>query len=341
LEHTFEERTLNTLLFAATVQGLAICERRGDAWHETQRCLEGYAVTSVSARHDRIIAGTRDGIWRSDDRGQTWAEANDGLSIRHIRWLAHHPTVAGLAFAGTEPAGIFVTRDGGATWRGSPEVERLRDQHGWFLPYSPGAGCVRSFAFHGARVYAAVEVGGVLRSDDLGATWRLVEGSTGDPDCNAPVQRTSLHPDVHEVAVLPASADVLLAATMCGLYRSLDGGKKWLHLYADCYIRSVWIDPADHQHAIVGPADDVAINGQIEETRDGGWSWHVASVGLPTPWRRAVVERLTPVDGELFAVVSNGQLFAAPVGTLEWRRVLSHLGDVAAVAPQVCSDSLA
>jgi hypothetical protein len=76
---------------------------------------------------------------------------------------------------------------------------------------------VRWFAFHGERIYAAVEIG---------ATWRLVEGSTGDPDFNAPVPRTLLHPDVHEVAVLSASADVLLAATMCGLYRSLDGGKK-------------------------------------------------------------------------------------------------------------------
>ncbi|HET9221228.1 MAG TPA: hypothetical protein VFO07_01930, partial [Roseiflexaceae bacterium] len=280
---------------------------------------------------DILLAGTRDGIWRSDDLGQTWADANQGLSIRHVRWLAHHPTAAGLAFAGTEPAGIFVSQDGGATWRSCPEVERLRDCHGWFLPYSPGAGCVRSFAFHGSRIYAAVEIGGVLRSDDLGATWRLVEGSTGNPDFTAPVPRTFLHPDVHEVAVLSASEDVLLAATMQGLYRSLDGGKKWLHLYADCYVRSLWIDPADHQHLIVGPADGVEINGQIEESNDAGWSWHAIPAGLPVPWRRAVVERLTQVGAELFAVVSNGHVFAAPIETLEWRRILSDVVGVAAI----------
>ena len=107
---------------------------------------------------------------------------------------------------------------------------------------------------------------------------------------------------------------------------------------ADCYIRSVWIDPADFRHLIAGPADDVAINGQIEESRDGGWSWRAISAGLPAPWRRAVVERLTPVGAELFAVISNGQLFAAPLETLEWRRILSDLADVAAVAPLVRSD---
>lgn len=320
------------MLFAATAQGLATCERQNNEWRETQRSLADLPVTSVSAHGSVVLAGTHDGIWRSDDLGQSWEQASQGLGIRHIRWIAQHPTVDGLAIAGTEPAGIFISRDGGATWRGCPEVEQLRERHGWFLPYSPGAGCVRSFAFHGMRIYAAVEIGGVLRSDDLGATWRLVEGSTGKPDFRAPVPRTQLHPDVHDVAVIADSADVLLAATMCGLYRSVDGGKKWLHLYADCYIRALWIDPANFGHLIAGPADDVAINGQIEETRDGGWSWQALATGLPSPWRRAVVERLTPVGTELFAVISNGELFAAPTATLEWRRVLDSLPDVMAVA---------
>src|SRR4051794_18468206 len=234
---------MEQLLFVGTADGLAICKHDGGDWGEIERGLAGQMITCVSTSGAVVLAGTGDGIWRSEDAGQSWQEANHGLSIRHVRWLAHHPSVEGLAFAGTEPAGIFVTRDGGATWRGCPEVERLRDQHGWFLPYSPGAGCVRSFACYGERIYAAVEVGGLLRSDDFGVTWRLVEGSTGDPDHNAPVPRTFLHPDVHEVVVLPTSADMLFAATKHGLFRSVDGGRKWLHIYADCYIRAVWIDP--------------------------------------------------------------------------------------------------
>jgi hypothetical protein len=257
--------------------------------------------------------------------------------IRHIRWLAHHPSVDGLAFAGTEPAGIFVTRDGGATWRGCPEVERLRDQHGWFLPYSPGAGCVRLFACQGERIYAAVEVGGLLRSDDFGATWRLVEGSTGEPDHNAAAPRIFLHPDVHEVALLPGSADLLYAATKHGLFRSVDGGRKWLHIYADCYTRALWIDSSNSQRLVAGPADDISINGQIEESLDEGWSWHAAMIGLPRPWRRSVVERLTQAGAELFAVVANGHLFAAPLAMLEWRRVLPNLPGVNGVAAFVQS----
>ena len=323
---------MDDLLFIASSEGLVVGERQDGDWREVRRGLAGQYVTCVSAGGGILLAGTNDGIRRSEDAGQSWQEADQGLGIRHVRWLAHHPTVDGLAFAGSEPAGIFVTRDGGATWRGCPEVERLRDQHHWFLPYSPGAGCVRSFACHGARIYAAVEVGGVLRSDDYGATWRLVEGSTGDPDFHKPVPRTFIHPDVHEIAVVPNTAGALFAATQQGLYRSIDGGKKWLHVYADCYIRALWIDPVDPQHLIAGPADDVSVNGQIEESRDEGWSWTVATAGLPGPWRRAVVERLTPIGDELFAVISNGQLFAAPLEMLEWRRVLADLPEITGVA---------
>jgi hypothetical protein len=73
-----------------------------------------------------------------------------------------------LEFAGIEPAAIFVSGDGGQSWQEQPGG-RLRKEHGWYLPYSPEAGCVWSSAFHGSRIYAAVEQGGLLRSD-LGRT---------------------------------------------------------------------------------------------------------------------------------------------------------------------------
>ena len=159
-------------LILATPDGVAMFRRDGENWREAARGLAGHRVTSVIAREGVILAGTTEGVFRSDDRGQTWRAASDGLAVQHVRWLSYHPDVSDREFAGTEPAAIFVSRDGAATWRECPEVARLRDEHGWFLPYSPEAGCVRGFAFHGPRAYAAVEVGGALRSDDGGETWR-------------------------------------------------------------------------------------------------------------------------------------------------------------------------
>jgi hypothetical protein len=73
-------------------------------------------------------------------------------------------------------------------------------------------------------------------------------------------------------------------------------------------------------------------DGRIEETCDGGRTWHSASRGLDVPWRHHMVERFAQVGDELLAVLSNGELLAAPLATLEWRRMLPNIGDLAAAA---------
>jgi photosystem II stability/assembly factor-like uncharacterized protein len=300
-------------LFLATDHGLIAFTREGADWHETARGLAGREVTSVIAREGVILAGTTDGVLRSDDLGQTWHDASAGLAQRHVRWIANHPDISDREFVGTEPAAIFVSRDGAATWRECPEVAHLRDAHRWSLPYSPEAGCVRGFAFHGSRAYAAVEVGGALRSDDGGAAWRLLGGG--------------LHPDVHSIAVHPSSPDLVFAPTGGGFYHSANGGETWARLYA-CYCRAAWLDPADPDHLILGPADSVDWNGRVEETRDGGRTWRPASTGLDAPWRRHMVERFVQVGDDLIAVLSNGELFGAPLATLEWQPLLPDIKGV-------------
>jgi photosystem II stability/assembly factor-like uncharacterized protein len=272
-----------------------------------------------------------DGIRLSDDKGEKWREASGGLSILHVRWLACRPGSEGLIVAGTEPAGIFVSDDGGNSWLAPPEVFELREKHGWFLPYSPEDGCVRDFAFADAgsdpsRMYAAVEVGGVLVSYNDGETWQLVEGSDGKPDLSRSYEVT-IHPDVHSINVHPSSPDLVTAATGGGLYRSEDSGKTWHHLYST-YCRAVWVKPDNSQHMIFGPADGVARNGRIEESHDGGKTWHNASSGTDAPWPRHMVERFYQVGNEVFAILSNGELWAAHLDKIHWSRVLPEIAHI-------------
>ena len=319
---------MNKLLLA-TEQGIVICERNGDSWHEVLRGLADQHVTSVIAREGVILAGTENGIFRSEDEGQAWEEASHGLTAPHVRWMAFHPDVSDLEFAGTEPAEIFVSHNGGDSWRACPEVAQLRDRFEWSLPYSPEAGCVRGFAFHESRLYAAVEVGGVLVSDDRGETWRLAEGSDGNPDLEGPPE-PFVYPDVHSLEVHPTSPDLVYAPTGGGFYRSKDSGRTW-KLFYDCYCRAVWVDPQNPDHMILGPADGVDRNGRIEESKDGGQSWSMASNGLQVPWRRGMVERFVQAGEELFAVLSNGQLLSSSLSALEWKRILPDISNVNAV----------
>lgn len=310
-------------LFLVTSDGLVIGERAGNGWQIVDRVLSGKHLTSVIAREGVILVGSRDGVMRSDDLGKTWRDASNGLSTRYVRWLAYHPDISDCEFAGTEPADIFVSRDGANTWQQARGVAALRDAHKWMLPYSPQAGCIRGFAFHGLRVYAAAEVGGALISNDAGAAWELCEGSDGNPDLDGPPP-PFIYPDVHSIEVYSMNPDWVYAPTGGGFYMSQDAGATWTYAY-ECYVRAMWLDPQDPAHIILGPADGVDRSGRIEESRDGGATWQPASNGLEVPWRSHMVERFLQVDQELFAILSNGEVIVSPLNDWNWKRAFPEI----------------
>lgn len=322
---------MNETLYVATDHGLAVWRREPHGQQTCTYSLEGHCLTSVMAREGVVLAGTTKGVFRSYNGGASWSEASRNLTVRHVRWMAFHPALSDREFAGTEPAGIFRSEDGASRWQECPEVARLRDEHRWFLPYSPESGCVRGFAFQGDRAYAAVEVGGVLRSDDAGASWRLAGGSTGRPVFEIPPEPL-VHADVHSVASHPSSRDLVFAITAEGLYRSADGGDSWTVSHAGSYCRAAWVDPTDPRHIIMSPADGVSrMNGRIEETRDGGANWLPASDGLELPWPDSMVERFIELDGELFAITNHGQAYVSSLGSLHWQRVLPEVEGIRAI----------
>lgn len=291
-------------LILATQQGVIIATQNGNEWQLVRRGMTSQHITSVIAREGVILAGTTDGIFCTEDLGRSWVELSHGLTERHVRWMAFHPDVSDFEFAGVEPASLFVSRDGGANWVERTEISELRDKFGWWLPYSPGAGCVRDVTFAGNRAYAAVEVGGVLRSDDGGESWALTKGSSGQPKFVQPESK-QVHADVHSVIVHPTSADLVFACTGGGFYKSDDGGANWQLLYPNCYVRAVWIDPTDPLRMVLGPADSSSgRNGRIEVTHNGGESWQKTAV----QWSRNMVERFKHLGDQLFAVLANGEL---------------------------------
>src|SRR6476469_7799196 len=80
-------------------------------------------------------------VWRSDDDGETWTQSSNGLTygddaepIKAIWSFAATPD--GALLAGVEPAGLFRSDDGGATWR---HVEGLTN-HPTRPSWQPGAG---------------------------------------------------------------------------------------------------------------------------------------------------------------------------------------------------------
>ncbi|MFP4580206.1 MAG: WD40/YVTN/BNR-like repeat-containing protein [Candidatus Sumerlaeia bacterium] len=316
-------------LFLASQEGVVLAENRETGWAIVSRGLKGKSCTSIAYMDEIIYAGAAEGCWISEDPAQEWRQHTEGLKHKHIRWLACGPPETHRVFAGTEPAAVFFY-DGNGSWWDCSEVEGLRDKNGWFLPYSDGAGCVRGFDFDKNFAYAAVEVGGLLWSDDFGHHWDLVKGATGNPDTKAH-ELPHVHPDVHSVTLPRDMEGVVFAATGGGLFLSTNQGKQWCRLY-ECYCRAVWVNPDNRLEIVLGPADGVSENGRIEYSKDGGESWQDASGGLDTPWPERMVERFLQMDDQLLALLSDGTVLASIIDEWEWEPILQDAGKVYALA---------
>lgn len=303
-------------LFLGTKQGLRIGRFDGETWEQDSHYLAEVSVTGIIANDEKILLGTTNGIYQSGI-GDSWTPSEDRLTIKRIRSLARHPQDKNFVVAGTEPASVFLSHNFGRTWKECTQVADIRDECGWFLPYSPRAGCIRGFAFQNDHIYAAAEEGGLLYSKNKGADWQLVPGSSGEPDTSK-IEKNGIHPDVHYVYAHPHDKSTILAATGGGLYRTADRGATWDNIY-HCYCRALWIDPDRPEHIIFGPARGVDRDGRIMASFDAGKNWKELDSELSQPFPRTMVEYFASTMSMLFCVLSDGTVLYSQRDSILWK----------------------
>ena len=298
--------------------------------------LEGEYVSALQAWREGeavvVLAGSYgNGLFRRADGGESWASVQAGLSADTFRFLTPHPERAGTLLAGTEPARIFTSEDGGLTWQELDGVRRVDGHERWFLPYSPRAGAVRNvYAPPGrtGRLLAAVEVGGLLRSDDDGRSWvcEPVDGDedlhhiTGDPD----------DPDLLYAALGTASLTSGAGGTPRhhgGIARSRDGGSTWERVETD-YTRATIVPRTRPDLLLAGPAPRVGRGGRIVVSADGGETWQPAGTGIDIPMPDMVELFVAAPDETIWAVCSGGRLLRASPEDWSWTSALPFDADI-------------
>ncbi len=181
---------------------------------ETWRVVAGteklsvYAITAWPKDARVMAAGTNQGVWMSNDAGNTWRRISpktiDDLSA--IVSVAFDPTKAGTIYAGT-PHLPWKTINAGATWQ-KVHVGMFDDSDIFSIAVDPT---------RQGRVFASA-CSGIYCSLNAGGAWRRVQGIPGTN------RRT------YVVTQSPHDPQLLFAGTSAGMWSSRDGGMVWKKL---------------------------------------------------------------------------------------------------------------
>jgi len=236
-------------LFLLKADGLTRCRWNGASEQlEILNCaLEGETVREVARdpfKPKRLYAATLTEIHVSEDGGESWQWLpSGGIDRRDIWTMAVHPARADEIYVGTLPAAIYVSENGGRSFRELDAFRKLPAYHRWTFPPGAHVAHVRSIALDARvpdEIIAGIEEGGVARSRDRGASWEDISGPpspTAFPKINDPAglipyemgahEEGRVYRDVHWVMRHPMRLETLFASTGLGTYQTDDGGKSW------------------------------------------------------------------------------------------------------------------
>ena len=356
-----------TLLLVGTKKGAFILESdeaRRD-WSMRGPLCEGWPVHDLIVEPGgAILAGSGNAwygpsVWRSEDLGATWTQSSAGMTygeqaepIKTVWSLAATPD--GGLLAGVEPAGLFRSSDGGATWS---HVEGLTN-HPSRDTWQPGAGglILHSIVPHPddpARTWVGISSVGVFETVDGGTTWEprnvgVRAGFNPDP---YPVMGQCVH---KLVMAGGGEATTLYQQNHCGVYRSDDSGATWTEL-TDNGLPSEFGFPMVSHPRDPDTAWTIPLNGAdqgrfvpdgkpaVWRTTDRGETWTRETAGLPpkdaylTILREAMArDTLDPV-GITFGT-ETGQLWHSSDEGRSWRMITDALPEIWAVEAVVLGD---
>ena len=165
------------MVLAGTRAGLFRVGDTGGRW--SAECLlatdKPIMSLAVDASGETVCVGFyQGGMCASADGGRSWRPIGADLPYQDVRTLALHPRDPQTIYAGTEPAALYVSHDGGQRFEELTAVRTHPAARDWAFPIRPKLGHVRTLAFHPGNAqtfYVGIEVGSLLKTTDGGQTF--------------------------------------------------------------------------------------------------------------------------------------------------------------------------
>jgi photosystem II stability/assembly factor-like uncharacterized protein len=243
--------------------GLAASRDGGQTWTTSAQGLQDNPIFDllVVPAQDRdkektkIWAAAREGLFWSDDAGDSWQRNFAGLPLAAVYTLA--VDASGRLYVGLDGAGIYAETQDKTGWESLTPVEPLASAGVLSLAVSPD----------GQQLYAGSSGLGLFASQDGGRAW------------------TMTYPGeyVANIALSPNDPDVAVASLRDRLVRTQDGGQSWHTLTTpwgnEWVVSLLWLpDNAPANEGVLGLG---TAKGRLYQSPDGGDSWVGGQTGLP------------------------------------------------------------
>jgi molybdopterin converting factor small subunit/photosystem II stability/assembly factor-like uncharacterized protein len=348
-------------LLIGTRKGLIVLRgSRDDAMEIAGRAFEGqtveYAIrdrrsgtylASVSSHFGPKLFTSEDptGEWTPSE-GPVFPDSADS-AVERI-WTVEPGEEDGVLWVGVDPAALFRSEDGGATWSLNRGLWEVPGRSEW----QPGGGglCLHSISpWPGdpEKLAVGISAAGVWISEDRGESWRVgVEGLVPRyvPEDARPNTTAFC---IHDLQRSPVQPSTIYMQFHGGVYRSDDAGFTWADIGSEGGLVSDFgfplvVDPRDSERAFVIPlasdGDRITPEGKVRvyETSDGGESWQASSTGLPQQDSYLVILRQAFChDGRdplgLYFGSTSGEVFGSADEGATWKTLAPRLPPVLSV----------
>ncbi|HKP46835.1 MAG TPA: YCF48-related protein [Pyrinomonadaceae bacterium] len=239
----------------------------GHHWRESPELKNEalHSLTQAEANPDVLIAGTFNGIFRSDNSGDSWTQLPTYTTpgLVHVESLAIDPRTANTIYAGTWYL-PYKSTDGGKTWR-NIKNGIIDDSDIFAIDIDP----------RDPNHIIASACSGIYETRSAGDSWKKVQGI---PSQSRRTRAILQHPSI---------AGLVFAGTTEGFWRSERGGDadSWMVTTSrQLEINSIAVHPSRPQTVYIGTN-----NYGVMVSYDGGKNFAPTNTGYSGRFANAIV----------------------------------------------------
>ncbi len=295
--------------------------------------LEGMKANRLAIdpqNEKRMYVATDKGLWRTEDAGEKWTQADKGIKKSNITAVAIHPKrrVNGnsVVYVGTEPSALYYSEDNGKSWTEFSGIQELPSKSEWSFPPRPETHYVRWITPNYTDenyIAVSIEAGAVIHTTDHGKTWN-------DRTAEGPIDVHTLlnHPDVP--ARLYAANGDGSSNPKKAFAESEDGGQSWEYMSEGLeehpYLYNMILRPNNPEKLFVSASKSAAKAHRSPRystvyRKYGGEAWEETAEGLPREGAYTHHLANDPNDVNGFYALNNFGIYWLGVEETTWEKV--------------------